>query len=54
MCITFVAHMTDKKAEDIVIKFVTCYGWKMHEYSARKDRALKLQYIRLLLEASDL
>ena len=53
-CITFVARTTDKKAEDIVIKFVTRYGWKVHEHLARKGKAPKLRYVGPLSGASDL
>ena len=53
-CVTFLAQVTNEKAEDIVIKFVTYYGWKVHEHLARRGRAPKLRYIGPLSGASDL
>ena len=53
-CVIFLAQVTNEKVKDIVIKFVTYYGWKVHEYLACRGRAPKLQYIGPLLGASDL
>ena len=53
-CVTFLAQVTNEKVEDIMIKFVTYYGWKIYEHLACRGRAPKLWYIGLLSGASDL
>jgi hypothetical protein len=47
-CVTFLAHSHTDPPKQIVVKFVTCYGWEAHDVLAEKNLAPKLLYFGMV------